>query len=220
VKLAKDQVLIAPGEEIRSGYFPLDGIISMLMVLEDGTPVEVANIGNEGFADCSSILSIGTSPYEIVAQGPARALRISVAALRQQFRESAGLRDLLLRFCGVLLTCTGRSLACKVTHTVDQRLAKWLLLARDRTVGDVLPYTQDTLARMLGVRRPTVSEAAEAFRDRGLIEYHRGRIQIRDRAGLQAAACEDYRAFIVAYEQLLGPAPAYGRAMPLNIQLD
>ena len=95
-----------------------------------------------------------------------------------------GHEELLLRFCGVLLTCTGRSLACKVTHTPEQRLAKWLLLARDRTIGDELPYTQETLARMLGVRRPTVSEAAEALKERGLIEYHRGLIQVslRERA--------------------------------------
>ena len=212
VALRKDQVLVHPGDEIHHGYFPLDGILSVLMILEDSTPVEVANIGNEGFADSASILSIATSPYEIVAQGPGHALRISVQALRQEFRESLGLRELLLRFCGVLLTCTGRSLACKVTHTPEQRLAKWLLLARDRTIGDELPYTQEALARMLGVRRPTVSEAAEALKERGLIEYHRGLIQVMDRAGLEQAACTDYQAFIDEYERLLGPAPAHGRA--------
>jgi len=207
----KDQVLVVPGDEIRFGYFPLDGILSMLMVLEDGTPVEVANIGNEGFADSASILSIATSPFEIMAQGPGHALRITVEALRQEFRRSAGLRELLLRFCGVVLTCTGRSLVCNVTHTPEQRLAKWLLLARDRTVGDELPYTQESLARILGVRRPTVSQAAEALKDRGLIEYHRGNIRVSDRPGLEEAACTDYQAFVDEYERLLGPARAHGR---------
>src|SRR5436190_1578587 len=181
VTFRKGQVLVVPGDDIRYGYFPLDGIISVLMVLEDGTPVEVANIGNEGFADSAAILSIATSPFEIMAQGPGHALRISIERLRQEFRGSAPLRELLLRFCGVVLTCTGRSLACNVTHTPEQRLAKWLLLARDRTVGDDLPYTQESLARILGVRRPTVSEAAEALKDRGLIEYHRGHIRVTDR---------------------------------------
>jgi CRP-like cAMP-binding protein len=214
VTLRKDQLLISPGDEIGYGYFPLDGIISVLMVLEDGTPVEVANVGNEGFADSSSILSIATSPYEVLAQGPAQALRISVKALREEFRASPGLRDLLLRFCGVVLTCTGRSLACKVTHTTEQRLAKWLLLARDRTVGDELPYTQETLARMLGVQRPTVSQAAENLKQCGLIDYHRGLVTITDRAGLQQVTCEDYRVFIQTYEELLGPLPGYGRELP------
>jgi CRP-like cAMP-binding protein len=212
VKLRTDQVLVVPGDEVHYGYFPLDGIVSMLMVLEDGTPVEVASIGNEGFADSASILSIATSPFEIIAQGPGHALRITVEALRHEFRESAVFRDLMLRFCGVVLTCTGRSLACNVTHTPEQRLAKWLLLARDRTIGDDLPYTQESLARILGVRRPTVSEAAEALKDRGLIEYHRGHIRVTDRAGLHEAACTDYQAFIDEYERLLGPAPAHGRS--------
>jgi CRP-like cAMP-binding protein len=211
VAFRKDQVLVVPGDEVRYGYFPLDGILSMLMVLEDGTTVEVANIGNEGFADSASILSIATSPFEIMAQGPGHALRISVEALRQEFRGSVALRELLLRFCGVVLTCTGRSLACNVTHTPEQRLAKWLLLARDRTIADDLPYTQESLARILGVRRPTVSEAAEALKDRGLIEYHRGNIRVSDRAGLEEAACTDYQAFVDEYERLLGPAPAHGR---------
>jgi len=95
-----------------------------------------------------------------------------------------------------------------VTHTPEQRLAKWLLLARDRTIADDLPYTQESLARILGVRRPTVSEAAEALKDRGLIEYHRGNIRVSDRAGLEEAACTDYQAFVDEYERLLGPAPA------------
>jgi CRP-like cAMP-binding protein len=210
VTLRTDQVLVVPGDEVRYGYFPLDGIVSMLMVLEDGTPVEVANIGNEGFADSASILSIATSPFEIMAQSPGHALRITVEALRHEFRESVALRELLLRFCGVVLTITGRSLACNITHTPEQRLAKWLMLARDRTVGDDLPYTQESLARILRVRRATVSEAAEALRDRGLIKYHRGHIRVSDRVGLQQAACADYQAFIDEYERLLGPAPAHG----------
>jgi CRP-like cAMP-binding protein len=211
VKLRKNQVLVVPGDEVRYGYFPVDGIISMLMILEDGTPVEVANIGNEGFADSASILSIATSPFEIMAQGPGHALRITIEALRQEFRGGGVLREQLLRFCGVVLTITGRSLACNVTHTPEQRLAKWLMLARDRTIGDDLPYTQESLARILGVRRPTVTEAAAALKNRGLIEYHRGHIRVIDRAGLQEAACADYQAFIDEYERLLGPAPAYGR---------
>ena len=135
------------------------------------------------------------------------ALRIDVEALRTAFRESEPLRELLLRYAAVVFSCTGRSLACKVNHRVEQRLARWLLMTRDRVRGNDLPMTQDTLARMLGVHRPTISEAAEALRERGLITYHRGRIKLTDRAGLEAASCEHYAEFRAVYEELLGPAP-------------
>jgi DNA-binding FadR family transcriptional regulator len=92
-------------------------------------------------------------------------------------------------------------------HSVEQRLARWLLMTRDRIRADELPLTQDTLARMLGVHRPTISEAAESLRDRGLIAYRRGKIAITDRAGLEAVSCEHYAEFRAVYEQLLGPGP-------------
>ena len=129
----------------------------------------------------------------------------------RQWRTSHA--TLLLRFAGVVLTCAGRSLACKVTHTVEQRLAKWLLMARDRIAGDELPFTQETLSDMLGVRRPTVSEAAETRKARGLIDYHRGKIVVTDRAGLEGAACEDYDAFRHEYERLPGPVPGPSHAL-------
>ena len=208
VRLPKGKIIIQPGEDVRYGYFPLDGVISLLIVLEDGTTVEVANVGSEGFVDAASILSLETSPYRMEPQTEVLALRVPVKDLRLAFRERAGVCDLLMRFAGVVLACTGRSLACKVSHTVEQRLAKWLLMARDRIAGDELPFTHETLSDMLGVRRATVSEAAEGLKDRGLIDYHRGKIVITDRAGLEAAACADYEAFRVEYERLLGPIPA------------
>jgi CRP-like cAMP-binding protein len=127
--------------------------------------------------------------------------------LRAAFRHSDALRDLLLRYAAVVFSCTGRSLVCKVTHRVEQRLARWLLMTRDRMNDDVLPMTQGTLARMLGVHRPTISQAAEALQEHGLIAYHRGRVRITDRQGLERASCEHYAEFRTVYEELLGPAP-------------
>ena len=207
VVLKNEQVLVAPGEEVRYSYFPTDGVVALLMVMEDGTPVEVATVGDEGFVSVESILSTNVSPYEVTCQTAVEALRVDIHHLRQVFRESGPLRDRLLRYAAVVFSCTGRSLACKVTHPVEQRLARWLLMTRDRIEGDELPMTQDTLARMLGVHRPTISEAAEALRAREIIAYHRGRIAILDRDGLQAASCEHYEQFRVVYEELLGPAP-------------
>jgi CRP-like cAMP-binding protein len=207
VQLAKEKVLLAPGESVRWAYFPLDGVVSLLMVMGDGTPVEVANIGNEGFVSVESMLSSDQSPYEVTCQTPLKALRIGVGELRTAFRASEPLRDLLLRYGAVVFGCTSRSLACKVLHTKEQRLARWLLMARDRVAGDELPFTQEALARMLGVNRPTASVAAEALKERGAIDYHRGRIRVVNRGALEAASCEDYLAYREAYEHLLGPMP-------------
>jgi CRP-like cAMP-binding protein len=150
VHLPKDKELLAPNEPVRYAYFPVDGLISLLMVLEDGTPVEVASIGNEGFASVESLLSTDRSGYEVTCQTAVEALRIDVADLRAAFQESDPVRNLLMRYAAVVFACTSRSLACKVSHTTEQRLARWLLMARDRIAGDELPFTQETLARMLG----------------------------------------------------------------------
>jgi CRP-like cAMP-binding protein len=207
VHLPKDSVLLAPNEPVRYAYFPIDGVISLLMVMADGTPVEVANIGNEGFASVESLLSTDQSPYEVTCQTAVAALRTDVADLRAAFGASEALRTLLLRYGAVVFACTSRSLACRVSHTTEQRLARWLLMSRDRIAGDELPFTQETLARMLGVNRPTASIAAEGLKERGAIVYHRGRIAVANRAVLEAASCEDYRAYRHSYEDLLGPFP-------------
>jgi CRP-like cAMP-binding protein len=207
VALAHERVLLAPGEPVRYAYFPTDGVVALLMVMEDGTPVEVATVGSEGFVSVESILSTNQSPYEVSCQTPVAALRIEVGLLRTAFRTSGPLRDRLLRYAAVVFSCTGRSLACKVLHPVEQRLARWLLMTRDRVRADELPMTHDTLARMLGVHRPTISEAADALRQRGLITYQRGLVVIADAAGLAAASCEHYAQFHEDYARLFGPEP-------------
>ena len=207
VDLPNERTLLAPRQEVRYAYFPTDGVVALLMVMADGTPVEVATVGTEGFVSVESILGTDMSPYEVTCQTPVSALRADVGALRAAFTESPALRDLLLRYAAVVFSCTGRSLACKVTHRVEQRLARWLLMTRDRVRDDELLMTHETLARMLGVQRPTISAAAESLKERGVIAYHRGRIAITDRRGLEAASCEHYAEFRAVYEELLGPAP-------------
>lgn len=205
--LPNGRVLLSPRETVQYAYFPVDGVVSLLMVMEDGTPVEVATVGSEGFVSVESILSTDQSPFEVICQTEVEALRADVADLRAAFRASEALRDVLLRYAAVVFSCTGRSVACKMIHSVEQRLARWLLMTRDRVRADEVPLTQDTLARMLGVHRPTISGAAESLRDRGLIAYRRGKIAISDRAGLETASCEHYAQFREVYEQLLGPGP-------------
>ena len=208
VVLPAGRVLLTPRETVRHAYFPTDGVIALLMVMADGSAVDVTTVGDEGFVSVESVLSTAQSPYEVACQTEVRALRADVADLREAFRAGATLRRLLLRYAAVVFSNTGRALACKVSHTVEQRLARWLLMTRDRMAVDELPLTHDALARMLGAQRPTISEAADALRGRGLIAYQRGRVAILDRAGLEAAACEDYRGFRDDHDRLLGPAPA------------
>jgi CRP-like cAMP-binding protein len=204
VELAAGDVLIELRERMQYVYFPLVGVLSLMMVMEGGPVVEVATVGNEGLVNVVSLLSIDLSPYEVLGQTACTLLRMRVEDLRAAFRDSAPLRDLLLRYAGVVLGCTGRSAACKVVHTTEQRLARWLLMTHDRMETDELPLTHELLGRMLGVRRATVSIAAAALQAQELIRYTRGRITIVDRAGLEAAACEDYAAFRADYERLLG----------------
>jgi CRP-like cAMP-binding protein len=182
VEMSSRHVLVELGEKMEYVYFPLDGVLSLMMVMGDGTVIEVATIGNEGVVDVTSLLSVDLSPYEVLCQTDCSALRVRVEDLRAAFRDSAPLRDLLLRYAGVVLGCVGRSAACRVVHTTEQRLARWLLMTHDRMETDALPLTQEFLARMLGVRRATVSVTAGALRARGLIRYNRGRITITDRA--------------------------------------
>lgn len=199
--------VLLPRDRVEHNYFPLDGVMSMLMVLEDGTSVEVSTVGSEGMVSIESVLSVDLSPYEVLCQSDVSALRIPVEKLRQAFREREAVRNLLMRYVGVMLGCTGRSVACKTVHTVEQRLARWLLMTHDRLATEDLPLTHERLSHMLGVRRPRVSQAAEALRELGLITYHRGKVTITDRAGMLRTTCEDYATFISEYERLLGPAP-------------
>lgn len=214
VVLPYERVLLRPQDTVEYAYFPLEGVIALLIIMEDGTPVEVGTVGSEGFVSIESILSTNHSPYELTCQTEVEALRADVSDLRVAFRASEALRDVLLRYAAVVFSCTSRSVACKLTHPVEQRLARWLLMTRDRLHHDELPMTHDALARMLGVQRPTVSLAAESLRRAGVIDYTRGKIVITNRSGLEAAACEHYAEFQRVYDELLQPAawPRWGNA--------
>jgi CRP-like cAMP-binding protein len=202
VDLPNERTLLAPRHEVRYAYFPTDGVVALLMIMADGTPVEVATVGTEGFVSVESILGTDESPYEVTCQTPVEALRTQVKDLRAAFSGSEVLRDLLLRYAAVVFSCTGRSLACKVTHRVEQRLARWLLMTHDRVGADAFHLTHEFVAAMLGVRRPSVTVAAGLLQRAGLIDYRRGNMRILDRPRLEEAACEDYRLTAEIHEGL------------------
>lgn len=199
------EIVYRAEEPIDYVYFINRGIVSWLATLEDGNTVEAGVIGNEGLAGVSVILGAQSTPNQALTQAEVHALRISSHDITAEFRKNGELNRMILRFVHSMFTQVAQTAACNRLHTLDQRLARWLLMTHDRT-GDEFPLTQEFLSRMLGVRRAGVSVAANSLRQAGLIDYHRGDIRILDRSGLEAASCECYEIVKNEYEQTLGSA--------------
>ena len=186
IALAQKAVLLERGAPVSYLYFPLSGLLSMVVRVTDTAAVEVATVGNEGFVGAPAYLGAERSSTEVVVQIPGEALQVPVEALPA---EAGGL---LGRYIAALMTQMSQSTACNYLHSVGQRLCRWLLMTHDGVEGDELELTQEFLAQMLAVRRPTVSEVAGVLQGAGIIEYHRGLIRILDRARLEHDACECY----------------------------
>lgn len=204
VALEAHQVLIRPHEPVSYVFFPCGGLLSYLLPLTDGTAVETAAVGREGMGGLTVFLNGDSSPFEVTCQIPGAALRMGAAAFEETGRDCPALHRLLRRYTLALLHQIARTAVCNTVHPAEQRLAKWLLLCRDRVGADAFPITQEALGLMLGVRRVTVSLEAGKLQDAGLIRYRRGQITLTDPAGLERAACEDYRLIVQEYQRLLG----------------
>jgi CRP-like cAMP-binding protein len=188
-------------------YFPLSAVISVHRKMREAVAVEIAAIGREGMVGLEVFLGGEQTPADAFCQIPGRAARIDAEAFRELVRDSAPLTALLLRYTQATLTELGQSLACNRVHLLEERCARWLLMTHDRVPGDHFDLTQEFLAEMLGVRRPSVSMTASILQRAGFIRYNRGRIEILDRAGLESAACECYGVIAREYERLIGSAP-------------
>jgi CRP-like cAMP-binding protein len=209
VALRHAQQLYDIGEPITHVYFPLTALVSLLILLEDGKQVEMAAVGREGMAGVPVVLGADTDNHAAVAQVPGTALRLDTETLRAVLRVAPELQQLLGRYTLVLITQAGQAAACNGLHALAERGARWLLETHDRVGADQFPLTQDFLAAMLGVRRPSVTIAAGILQQAGLITYHRGQVTILDRAGLEAASCECYAIIRREIDRLLSdPAPA------------
>jgi len=201
ISIPMGEVVYMPEERIEEVYFINRGIISWLAALEDGNTVEAGVIGPEGVAGISVALGATSTPNEGLAQSPVEALKIRAEDLVIEFRKGGKLHDLLLRFVHTIFVQVTQTAACNRLHTLDQRLARWLLLTHDRLDGDQFILTQDFVSRMLGVRRAGVSVAANALRQNGLIDYHRGDFKILNHRALEDAACECYHIVKAEYER-------------------
>jgi CRP-like cAMP-binding protein len=192
VELPKKEILFEVGAPLDHIYFIEEGIASVLTMMEDGASSEVGMVGPEGVVGVSALLGGRMSAQHVVMQLPGTAHLIPAARCKTVFDRNPGVRAVLLRFIEDLLNLSAQTAACNRLHSVEQRTARWLLMAADRVGGNVLPLTQEFLAAMLGVRRSGVSEAAGELQRSGLIRYRRGEITIIDRAGLEKTACECY----------------------------
>lgn len=204
VKLELGETLHRHGDVIEHAYFPETGFISALAVLTDGQPLEIGLIGAEGVAGFSVALGGETSYAETMCQTGGDALRLPAQALKAAFESGSALRSLLLRYALIFQIQVSQTAACNAHHALEQRLARWLLSAHDRSGVPELSLTQDLIAVMLGVRRATVSIAASTLQKAGVIRYQHGKITILDRAGLEDAACECHEAVNSEYRRLFG----------------
>ncbi|MGA9031450.1 MAG: Crp/Fnr family transcriptional regulator [Sulfuricaulis sp.] len=193
VKMAFEAVLYEPHAQIRHVYFPNDCFVSMLTTVDDDRAAEVGLIGSEGMIGVPVALGIAASPFRAVVQGGGTAMRMKIADFRRNFSNSTALRRELFLFTHLLMIQIAQTAACNRFHVVTQRMARWLLMTRDRVNSNEFRITQEFLALMLGVRRVCVTVAAGKLQERKLIGYRRGTITILDHSGLVAAACGCYK---------------------------
>jgi CRP-like cAMP-binding protein len=194
VELACGDVLHEPGQLIRHVYFPVDGLVSLLTTVEGHRALEVGLVGREGMVGISLALGVDVSSVRAVVQGGGTALRMTAARFRKELCASLTLQDAVYRFADATLSQANRNAACHRFHVVQARLARRLLMTGDALRSNEFLLTQALLADMLGVRRVGVTAAACALQQLELISYHRGRLRILDRRGLEAAACSCYEA--------------------------
>ncbi|HEY6641105.1 Crp/Fnr family transcriptional regulator [Povalibacter sp.] len=204
VELEFGAVICQPGDRIRHVYFPTQSFISLVTTLDDGARLEVGIVGNEGMLGTSLLLGVNASPHLALVQGAGAALKMSATAFMDALERHPPLRQQLNRYIHVLLSQLAQTAACTRYHLIEARLARWLLLTRDRAHGDRFNLTQEFLAYMLGVRRAGITSAASELHERGLISYVRGEITILDGEGLQRASCRCYQQGNRTYEQTLG----------------
>ena len=194
VTLVEGDLLYEPNAPLTSVYFPQGCLVSLLTKVDRRLELEIGMVGREGMVGTPLALGIKVSAVRALVQGGGPALRMSRARFLSVLQRSPPFRHAIYRYIDVLIRQIGRTAACNHFHVVEKRLARWLLMTRDRVAASEFRMTQEFLSHMLGVRREGVTEAASSFQRDNLIEYSRGHIKILDHRGLEAASCSCYTA--------------------------
>lgn len=193
MELVFGEVLYEAGARVTHAYFPITALISLLTVVDGRRTLEVGMVGKEGMAGLPLVLGVAHSTGGALVQGAGEALRMDARSFRIELSRSAALQKNVLRYTFDLIAQISQTAACNRFHAAEPRLARWLLMTRDRVGSDEFRLTHVLLAHMLGVRREGITEAASALRRRGIITYARGKIRIVDARALKAASCSCYR---------------------------
>ena len=206
VRFSQGAILYEAGETITSVYFPINGMVSILAVLQSGEAVETSIVGREGFVGGFYGACGWRSVGQAVMQTGGEVLALNIGQFKQAYDTSEEFRALIAAYQAIVYYQAQQAAACQAVHHVEARLCRWLLQAQDATGGDILYLTQEFLSHMLGVRRTSVSGSATRIQDEGLIAYKRGVIRILDRKGLQNRACECHAVIRAAADDLLPQA--------------
>jgi CRP-like cAMP-binding protein len=202
-RLVFGELIYRPGAVVRHVYFPTSGIVSLLADVDGGGTLEVGIVGREGMAGMSVFMGVRTSSNRVLVQGAGSALRMKSSTLRTLTENDGALSRLLRRYSHSLWAQLSQSSVCNLFHPIDARLARWLLMTRDRMEANQFAITQEFLSSMLGVRREAVNKAAGKLQQEGLISYTRGTLTILKPTNLSAAACECYRIIKKEYDSAL-----------------
>lgn len=204
-EIPSKKVLYAPGATIDSVYFPLSGVVSIVVVGEAGI-VEAATVGREGLVGLPVVLGAESTSAKVMGQISGKSARVRADVFRAAMDADATLRRLVLRYAQALIEQTSQSVACNRLHSLEERCARWLLETHERVGANTFELTQEFLSQMLGVRRASVTVAAGMLQKAGFIRYTRGRITVLDRRGLEEASCECFAVVRERFIQLLGQA--------------
>jgi len=206
-------VLYESGDTLRYAYFPVDCIISLLYVMEDGASAEISVVGNEGILGTALFMGGESTPSRAIVQSAGHAYRLVAQKFKEEFMRHTEMLVLLLRYTQALITQMAQTAVCNRHHSIDQQLCRWMLLSLDRLPSNNLVMTQELIANMLGVRRESVTEAAGKLQKLGVISYQRGHITVLDRVKLEKLSCECYAVVKKETDRLL-PRNKLGQLAP------
>ena len=204
VDLSSGNILYEPQELIETVYFPVSALISIVSTLDDGITTEIGLIGNNGIIGLPVVLGSRRSSNRIIVQVSNTAIKVAAQVLKKEFDRQGELQRLLLLYSEARLIQVSQQAVCNRHHSIEERLARWLLTVADSIESNELPLTQEFIANMLGVRRSSVTVAAGILQRAGMIRYSRGKITILDRTALENTTCECYDHLKHEFQRLLG----------------